>query len=327
VWSNKDKSFFIDTILREYPFPEIYWADGKVDTTTGASTTMIVDGQQRVSTLVEYFTGDEDFRLSPEITPYAELSEEQKKKFLNYVVVVRHLGDLSKEKVIDVFNRINITSYNLNSMEINNAVYDGPLKKLAEGLAQSEFFSQNRIFKPMQLKRMGDVRYTLTVLVSMMDGYFNRDEKLEEYLALYNDVFPREEEIRKRFEDTAAYIETCGFSEKSRVWQQSDLLCLFTELDALLMSEPEKLNPGETFERVSDFFLMWTDYRQLFENKLAMAYDRASVQAANDRVNRVRRGKILRAVLLGEANASTTLDFKRAAPIEQLPLFESERDE
>ena len=35
VWSTADKNHFIDTIIRGYPFPEIYIADGEVDLETG----------------------------------------------------------------------------------------------------------------------------------------------------------------------------------------------------------------------------------------------------------------------------------------------------
>ena len=60
VWSHKDKDFFLDTILRKYPFPEIYLADHEVDLETGEGTQLLVDGLQRVSTIVQYFNGDPD---------------------------------------------------------------------------------------------------------------------------------------------------------------------------------------------------------------------------------------------------------------------------
>ena len=44
VWSNKDKIAFLDTVLRGYPFPEIYIAVGDVNLETAAGTEMLVDG-------------------------------------------------------------------------------------------------------------------------------------------------------------------------------------------------------------------------------------------------------------------------------------------
>src|ERR1700679_2544404 len=58
VWTSEDKIRFIDTILRGYPFPEIYVANGTVNVDTGEGQQLLVDGQQRVTTLAAYFQGD-----------------------------------------------------------------------------------------------------------------------------------------------------------------------------------------------------------------------------------------------------------------------------
>ncbi len=48
VWSNKDQASFLDTVLKGFPFPEIYIAAGEVDMESAQSTEHLVDGQQRV---------------------------------------------------------------------------------------------------------------------------------------------------------------------------------------------------------------------------------------------------------------------------------------
>ena len=63
VWINKDKVEFIKTVLEGYPFPEIYIAAGSVDTKTGEGAEVLVDGQQRITTLFQYFKGSSDLRL------------------------------------------------------------------------------------------------------------------------------------------------------------------------------------------------------------------------------------------------------------------------
>jgi len=57
VWTNNDKRNFLQTVLQEYPFPEIYIAAGDVDLETGRGTEMLVDGQQRMTTRQPYFNG------------------------------------------------------------------------------------------------------------------------------------------------------------------------------------------------------------------------------------------------------------------------------
>ena len=67
VWSNKHKSAFIETVLRGYPFPEIYIAAGDVNPDTGEATEMLVDGQQRLTTLKQYVDASKDLKLSDEV--------------------------------------------------------------------------------------------------------------------------------------------------------------------------------------------------------------------------------------------------------------------
>lgn len=92
VWSNKDKSEFLDTVLNSYPFPEIYVAAGEVDVDSGEAKEMLVDGQQRITTLFQYFTGAPDLKLSKAVKPYVELEKPQKEAFLQYDVVVRDMA-------------------------------------------------------------------------------------------------------------------------------------------------------------------------------------------------------------------------------------------
>src|SRR5688572_29351583 len=103
VWNNKDKSHFLETVLLDYPFPEIYVAAGDVDVETGEGTELLVDGQQRITTLFQYFSSSPDLVLYGNIKPYAELTKERKEAFLQYDVVVRDLGRMDIEVIKNVF--------------------------------------------------------------------------------------------------------------------------------------------------------------------------------------------------------------------------------
>ena len=132
VWKNRDKCKFIQTVLDGYPFPEIYVATGELDPATAEGTQLLVDGQQRISTLYQYFNGSNDLKLGSYIPRYADLPNEIQNRFLQYDVVVRDLGTLSESEIRDVFQRINSTGYSLNAMEINNSRFDGEFKATAE---------------------------------------------------------------------------------------------------------------------------------------------------------------------------------------------------
>ena len=161
--------------MRGYPFPEIYIAAGEVNTDTGEGTEMLVDGQQRVTTLQQYFQGSSDLKLSRGHTsPYSELGKKEQTNFLEYEVVVRDLGNISITQIKQIFQRINSTNYALNAMEIHNAIFDGEMKKFAEELAEDNFFDKHRVFRTHEIRRMNDTSFALSLIITVMSTYFHR---------------------------------------------------------------------------------------------------------------------------------------------------------
>lgn len=297
VWTSDDKIRFVDTILQGYPFPEIYLANGTVDVDTGEGQQLLVDGQQRVTTIVSYFQGDPS-TSGATIPPYAALDKEQKETFLNYDVAVRDLGSITAAEIIEVFRRINSTKYSLNEVEVNNAVYAGELMRLASAFAEHDFFDAHKVFRVSDIKRMGDVRFVLQVIITMLGGYFNRDDAFEQFLADYNDHFPQRDEVAERLAACFSYIEECGFSNRSRIWKKSDLYTALVQIDFSLSAKSAP-SPSDTVERVESFYQR-VDGEGMESADLAVStYAKASVQASNDRLNRIRRGAIFEAVLVG----------------------------
>jgi hypothetical protein len=295
VWSRDDKNHFLDSVLRGYPFPEIYFADGDVNLETGEGTQLLVDGLQRVSTLIQYFDGDPDLKLTT-VTSYRELGEQQKRAFLQYDVAVRDLGSLSRDEIIEIFRRLNATKYSLLDIEVNNAVYAGKLKTFCDEFAQSAFFENHKVFNALDYKRMGDLRFALSIVATMLQSYFNRDDAFEELLSRYNDDFPEADQIRERISKTIDLIEECGFDPKSRAWKKADLFTLFTELDRALLFGEIQMQPHEIVEACETFYQN-VERSNLGESTIHGIYYKAALQASNDRINRLRRGVIVSGVI------------------------------
>src|SRR4051812_44480131 len=55
VWSDAQKSYLIDTILRGFPIPELYFQTSSDE--NGKETHVVVDGQQRVRACLEFVSG------------------------------------------------------------------------------------------------------------------------------------------------------------------------------------------------------------------------------------------------------------------------------
>ncbi len=300
VWTHKDKDHFLDTILRGFPFPEIYVADGDVDLESGEGTQLLVDGLQRVSTILEYFNASPNLKLLT-VPPYRELEAEQKRSFLQYDVAVRDLGSIHLDEIVEVFRRINATNYSLLDIEVNNAVYAGELKKYAEKIAADPFLIDNGVFNARDFKRMGDLRYALTIIITLLRGYFNRDDAFEELLDRYNDDFPEMSETDKRLQNCFDLIAECGFDPRSRIWKKADLFTLIIELDMLLRSGDQVVQPSDLLNDLTNFYNKM-ESTTLDSSDVPSIYYKAALQATNDKVNRLRRALIIAGILRQKSN-------------------------
>lgn len=301
VWASKHKVAFIETVLLGYPFPEIYIAAGDVDPNSGEGVEMLVDGQQRITTLHQYFLGSDELRLGTDLRPYAELSNDEKLSFLEYEVVVRDLGRRSIEGIRQVFQRINSTKYSLNAMEIHNARFDGAFKKFGESLAQHDFFESNNVFRTNEIRRMNDVGFCLTFVISIMSNYFNRDSELEEYLERYNDSFDLEDDIGAKIAQVFEFLQRCELEHNSRAWKKADLLTLLVEVHRALIKNEARLDPTQIGGALRHFYARIDGPEENDQGVRDFAeYRRAAIQATNDRSSRLTRGRIWRQQVLGE---------------------------
>ncbi len=297
VWTNKHKQEFIRTVLMNYPFPEIYVAAGELNPDTGEGTEMLVDGQQRLTTLFHYFSGADDLILG-DLRPYSGLTKDEKILFLEYQVVVRDLGNKTVEEIKEVFLRINSTKYSLNAMEIHNARFDGVFKHFCEELISVSFFDDNRVFKTNDIRRMGDLAFCLTMVITMMTTYFNRDEELGTYLEKYNNEFPREFQTKTEIESVLEFVESCRFDPKSRVWRKAELLNVLVEIHRAIYKEDRKLSKDRISDDLSNFFERVNKVgRGKSDTEDVESFYRASIQATNDRSNRIRRGQIIEKII------------------------------
>lgn len=143
VWREVHKRDFIETILKGYPFPQIFISKGKVDVESMSTISCIVDGQQRCNAIVGFIEGE--FEVDGKT--YAKLSETQKSNFLKYEVAVIELElENNDPKVQEIFQRINRTSTSLTFIE-----------KLASQYSTSEFMLVAKLLTDqILLDRSGD---------------------------------------------------------------------------------------------------------------------------------------------------------------------------
>lgn len=293
VWTAKHKREFIRTILRALPFPEVYICAGEIDLQTGHGKEWLVDGQQRLSTIYEYFTGDETFPYDKEVIPYSNLMESHKREFLEYDVVVRDLGNIPIDEVKTVFQRINSTSYSLNAMEFHNARYDNDFKGLAEELACNDFFESHKVFTANDVRRMKDTEYLLIIMATVMSTYFNDSDEIENYLKQYNSSFDDKESIKENLMNVFDFINQCSFDASSRVWNKTDLFTLLVEIHRVLFKERNPVQPFQVSGKLKKFYEEASISPDLVQNNTVKKYLEAARQGAGHRSNRITRGEII----------------------------------
>lgn len=221
VWSKADKENFIDTILRNLPFPEVFFWQGNIDTTDMTYKKFVVDGQQRINTILEYM--EDKFSLT-RIKRYSELSKTELASFLQYRIVIRLLVSNTEEEIKDIFDRLNKTDYSLNTTEMYNAKYQGMYMKCAKKIADQSIDFLSSIFADSQLSRMQEVGMILQIMTTLEEGiFFASDSSVEKYLSMYNDEYKNDEEMSTLI--TAAIFQITKLNlEINTIWYKRALL-------------------------------------------------------------------------------------------------------
>lgn len=228
VWSIRHKESFIDTILKGFPFPEIYIAQSGIDLETFQAQQVVVDGQQRLSTIISYINGELPCK---KILHYSALDNQQKAAFLNYDVVVRDLKDASSDTIKEVFRRINLTQYRLNDIEINNAIYEGEFISTAKDILNHLDNGSFPLFSDNELNRMGDLNYILMIMATLEEGgYFAGNTMTGEYIVKYDDSYENAETMKDKILNLFHVIETFNLDTDSMWYRKSNFFTIFVEL-------------------------------------------------------------------------------------------------
>lgn len=290
VWSPQHKEAFIDTILQGFPFPEIYIAQTGVDLDTLQTQQVVVDGQQRLSTIVGYI---ENAEFCKKIKKYSELTDEEKREFLGYDVVVRDLKDASSDTIKEVFRRINLTKYSLEQIEIDNAIYDGEFITAGKEILSEIDSDAFEIFSERELSRMADLNYILLLVATIVEGgYFSGSRQMEYYVIKYNDEFAEKERIVNLAKEIFSIIQELDIDKTSMWYRKSNFFTLFIEL-----SKASNIDTNILKNRLKDF-----------ENRVLGDKDNPDTDygkyytymytGTNSRSARVNRGDIFRRYIL-----------------------------
>jgi hypothetical protein len=148
VWDDDRQSFFVDSLLRNYPVPPIF-LKRIIEDSTGNTRFEVVDGKQRLTSIFRFIANeipasneDEDDPLAPFVGKYfKDLDAPElmpfKKNFWRYPIPVEYIDDIDEAELNKIFDRLNRNGVPLSSQELRNArfhasKYVGLLKEIAD---------------------------------------------------------------------------------------------------------------------------------------------------------------------------------------------------
>ncbi len=232
VWSDRQKSSLIDTILLEYPIPELYMQE--LTDAAGNQKHVVVDGQQRIRAVLSFLAGE--FEIDDESPHWPglnfdDLSPDDRKKLFEYNFIVRLLPEMPDEELRAIFQRINRNTVTLNQQELRHATYWGPFIKLMEDLADLEFWSAAGLFSANDRRRMLDVEFVSELSIAVLNGLQNKKKNLEEFYQQYETNFDEAEHLKGIFLRVLGEIEqVLPALSKTRWRKKSDFYSLFLKL-------------------------------------------------------------------------------------------------
>lgn len=321
VWTDAQKAFLIDSILRGYPVPELYLQLTSDD--EGNDKHVVVDGQQRVRACLEFLEDGfalGDYGESWDGLQFKDLTAVEKRAVRQYKFSVRTLPELDDTLIREIFGRLNRNNMALNKQELRNATYWGRFITTMTDLAANDFWVASGLFTSNDFRRMLDIEYISELAVAVLYGPQNKKTSLDQYYEAFEEEFPREVEVRRTFERTIVALRSLVAWDLPMRWsKKSDFYTLFS----YVASEVKDGDfPAERLRSTGEALAIFASQVEQFAREefaaspAVQAYTRAVQRAASDLANRRTREAALRAFIDG----TEFLPVERAPSTGQDPL-------
>jgi len=322
VWRQVHKVDFIETILLGFPFPQIFIAKGNIDLDTMTTTSCIVDGQQRMNAIVEYIKGKFKVRnkFFNELDPNVRESF-----FKYQIPIIDLDLDNDAPEVIEIFQRLNRTFYSLSTIEklsteyasseymlfakslckevdfqdedsddydilplqvdpnIPNSFIDWALNNKSK--YYQELVLEKSIFSSYQLTRQVHLMFTLNVVSTIKNDFFNRNDLTTRYLDEFSEILDNKDDMFHIIELASEKILELNFDKKSYWYNKANIFSLI----CFLAKNPDVISKDKQ---------TILDALQAFENDLPEEYRISAKEGVNNKKERLTRDKYLKDILI-----------------------------
>ena len=188
VWTPKQQSRFIESILIKLPVPFIFAADVGQGDREGALE--IIDGSQRIRTIDNFLSNRLELVGLKKLTHasgmrFSDLSKPRQMRFKRTTIRVIELTEKADEDARrEMFDRLNSGGTPLKSMEVRRGVVDGPFMAFITECAANVQFKE---LVPLSERNAKRKEYEEIVLryFAYLNNYHNFKKSVEDFLTDY----------------------------------------------------------------------------------------------------------------------------------------------
>lgn len=222
VWSEEKQSFFIDSVLKNFPMPPIFLHQ-QIDDDTGKTKYDIIDGKQRLTSLIRFLNNEipasDEFKNSPFYDEriagvyFRELDKEElveyKRKFWRYVIPIEYIDTSDKNVIDNIFDRLNRNGEPLKGQELRKSSYHGTdLLLFVERMADGPFWEDR--LKKTDVARMEHYEFVSEILFQLIEKeplHANQQE-LDQLYKKYTEEARDWSDLERKFVEVTDYIES-----------------------------------------------------------------------------------------------------------------------
>jgi hypothetical protein len=182
VWSEEKQSFLIDSILKNIPIPPIFLHQ-IIDDGTGKTSYAVIDGKQRLTSIINFIKGDISSSSDGEDSPlfndqlsgleFTDLDSDQlievRRAFWRYSIPIEYIDTDDKGIIDAIFDRLNRNGEPLKGQELRRSSYYGTdLLNHIEKFAKLDFWLER--LKHVDVKRMEDREFISEIVFFDIEG-------------------------------------------------------------------------------------------------------------------------------------------------------------
>jgi hypothetical protein len=287
VWSTAHKAYLINSIFETMPVPTIYIRHA-LDLEIEKTVKEVVDGQQRIRSILEYREGGFAARHPehPGRIRYEQLTPAQRSRFLMSKLPVAYLIGADDRDVIEIFGRLNAVSKTLNPQEKRSAKFSGEFHQfcLREAADRLSFWRDFNIFSATEISRMAEVQFTAELAMALVGGMADFSAaRVDKAYQQWDEDFPERDNVGSRLEKVyQALGALTPEAIRDTIFSRSPV---FYSLVLVLDSLPQIPNREHLEALMSDIDSHFNDPRPITERPAA---DLAFVAACTASTQRIR---------------------------------------